>query len=81
MEAAFSDGTITGNGGIPLLAEVDRQLGLIRSVSGYLGDARRQASWASTVYRICSGRARVCVGLGTRGDWNDHEEKLFSLFE
>ncbi len=28
VEAAFSGGAITGNEGIPLLAEVDRQLGL-----------------------------------------------------
>ena len=45
VEAEFSSGAITGNGGIPLLAEVDRQLGLTRSVSRYLGDSRRQASW------------------------------------
>ena len=43
VEAEFSGGAITGNGGIPLLAEVDQQLGLTRSVSKYLGDARRQA--------------------------------------
>ncbi len=58
VEAEFSGGAITGNGGIPLLVEVDRQLDLTRSVSKYLGDARRQASWAaSTVCRICSGSA------------------------
>ena len=45
VEAEFSGGAITSNGGIPLLAEVDRHLGLTRSVSKYLGDARRQASW------------------------------------
>ena len=44
VEAEFSGGAITGNRGIPLLAEVDRQLGLTHSVSKYLGDARRQAS-------------------------------------
>ena len=44
VEAEFSGGAITSNGGIPLLAEVDRHLGLTHSVSKYLGDARRQAS-------------------------------------
>ena len=37
MEAEFSGGAITGNGGIPLLTEVDRHLGLTHSVSKYLG--------------------------------------------
>ena len=37
VKATFSGGAITGNGGIPLLAEVDRQLGLTHSVSKYLG--------------------------------------------
>ncbi len=32
VEAAFSDGAITGNGGIPLLAKVGRQLGLTHAV-------------------------------------------------
>ena len=44
VEAEFSGGAITSNGGIPLLAEVDRHLGLTCLVSKYLGDARRQAS-------------------------------------
>ena len=37
VEVAFSGGAIIGNGGIPLLAEVDQQLGLTCSVSKYLG--------------------------------------------
>ncbi len=57
MEAAFSGGAITGNGGIPLLAEVDRQLDLTRSVSRYLGMHGAKPGPASTVYRICSGSA------------------------
>ena len=36
VEAEFSGGAITGNGGIPLLAEVDRQLGLTCSMSRHL---------------------------------------------
>ncbi|MCY3940849.1 MAG: hypothetical protein OXG29_07195 [Gammaproteobacteria bacterium] len=32
VEADFSGGDITGNGGITLLSSVDRQLGLIRAV-------------------------------------------------
>ena len=58
VEAEFSGGAITGNGGIPLLAEVDQQLGLTRSVSKYLGDARRQARFGGEHRcRICSGSA------------------------
>ncbi len=33
VEAEFSGGAIIGNGGISLLAEMDRQLGLTRSLS------------------------------------------------
>ncbi len=36
VETAFSGGAITGNEGIPMLAEVDRQLGLTRSVLRHL---------------------------------------------
>ena len=44
VEAAFSAGAITDNGGIPLLVEVERRLGLTRSAARYLGGARRRAS-------------------------------------
>ena len=36
VEADFSGGAISGNGGIPLLGEVDRRLGQTRSVARLL---------------------------------------------
>ena len=44
VEAAFRGDAINGNGGIQLLAQVDRRLGLTRSVARSLEDSRRQAS-------------------------------------
>ena len=64
VEAAFSGGAITGNGGIALLAEVDRQWGLTRSVSKYLRDARRQASCVRAPFGGSAQAARVCTGSG-----------------
>ena len=53
--------------------EVDRQLGLTRSVSRYLGDARRQASWRASSTESAQA-ARICAGPGTHEDLNDHGE-------
>ena len=41
IEGEFSGGQVTGNGGIQLLSEVDRKIGLTKSVAGRLGDPRR----------------------------------------
>ena len=57
MEAAFSGGAITGNGGIPLLAEVGRQLGLTRLMSRHLGVMHAPGQlWASIACWTCSDR-------------------------
>ena len=67
IEADFSGGDITGNGGIPLLAQVDRRLGLTRAVARRLDDGRRRASVRHTlgellrqrVYALALGKART----------------------
>ena len=61
VEADFSGGAITSNGGIPLLAEVDRKLGLIRPVAKYLGDARRQASCKHSLLELLRQRVYALV--------------------
>ena len=44
VEADFNGVDITSNGGIPLLAQVDRQMGLTQAAAKVIGDSRRQAS-------------------------------------
>ncbi|MYH34767.1 MAG: hypothetical protein F4013_10570 [Gammaproteobacteria bacterium] len=56
VEADFSGGDITGNGGITLLSSVDRQLGLIRAVARRLDDPRRQASCGHSVADLVKQR-------------------------
>ena len=72
VEAAFSGGAISGNGGIQLLAQVDRRLGLTGSVARSLEDPRRQASCDHRLVDLL--RQRVYgLALGHEG-LNDHEE-------
>ena len=56
-----------------LLAEVDRHLGLTRSVSKYLGDARRQASWGEHRLQDLLRQRVYALDLGHE-DLNDHGE-------
>ena len=70
VEAEFSGGSITGNGGILLLSEVDRQLGLTRALSRCLGDVRRQASCAHGLQGLFRQRL-YALALGHE-DLNDH---------
>ena len=72
VEAEFSGGAIISNGAIPLLAEVDCQSDLTRSVSKYLGDARRQASCEHRLQDLIRQRV-YALALGHE-DLNDHEE-------
>ncbi len=44
VEARFSGGAITSNGGVLLLRDADRRLGLTERVAKALTDPRRQAS-------------------------------------
>lgn len=72
IEADFSGGDITGNGGIPLLAQVDRRLGLTRAVARRLDDGRRRASVRHTLGELLRQRV-YALALGYE-DLNDHGE-------
>ena len=67
IEGEFIGGQVTGNVGIQLLSEVDRKIGLTKSVAGRLGDPRREASCGHGV-----------LALGAE-DLNDHSELRHDL--
>ena len=72
VEARFSGGHITSNGGVVLLREADRRLGLTERVAKALTDPRRQASCVHDALSIV--RQRVYgLALGYE-DLNDHDE-------
>ena len=62
----------TGNGGVQLLSQVGRQLGLTRSVARALDDGRRQASCDHSLGNLLRQRIYV-LALGYE-DLNDHGE-------
>ena len=72
VEADFSGGAISSNGGIQLLAQVDRRLGLTRSLAWLLGDSRRQSSCNHRLSSLLSQRI-YALALGHE-DLNDHGE-------
>ena len=72
VEADFSGGAISSNGGIQLLAQVDRRLGLTRSLARLLGDCRRQSSCNHRLSSLLSQRI-YALALGHE-DLNDHGE-------
>ncbi|MFO7578760.1 MAG: transposase [Nitrosomonas halophila] len=49
VEVNFAGGDITSDGGVMLLRQVDRQIGLSKAVASVLEDTRRQATVASTM--------------------------------
>jgi len=71
VEVNFGGGDVTSDGGVLLLRQADRQMGLTDAVSGVLTDPRRQASCA---HDVCSMlRQRVYgIALGNE-DLNDHQ--------
>ncbi len=71
VEVNFEGGEITSDGGVLLLRQADRVLGLSEAVAQALGDARRQAScWHDGVSLL---RQRVyALALGYE-DLNDHD--------
>ena len=72
VEARFSGGAITSNGGVLLLRQADRRLGLTERVAKALTDPRRQASCVHDAVSIV--RQRVYgLALGYE-DLNDHDE-------
>lgn len=70
VEADFSGGDITSNGGVQLLSQVDRRLGLTRSVARALDDGRRQASCDHSLGDLLRQRI-YALALGYE-DLNDH---------
>ena len=77
VEADFSGCDITSNGGIPLLAQVDRGMGLTRSVARVLYDPRRHASCEHSVADLLRQRI-YALALGYE-DLNDHAELRHDL--
>lgn len=72
VEVDFSGGDITSNGGIPLLAQVDRQMGLTQAAAKVIGDSRRQASCEHSLLELLRQRV-YALALGYE-DLNDHHE-------
>lgn len=70
VEADFSGGDITSNGGIPLLSQIDRQMGLTQAVARVMGDSRRQASCEHSLLELLRQRV-YALALGYE-DLNDH---------
>lgn len=68
IEAAFDGGDLVSDGGVLLLRQVDRRLGLIDAVARVFADARRRASVVHSVrdmltqriYGLCCGWEDVC---------------------
>ncbi|WP_243760650.1 transposase [Pseudomaricurvus hydrocarbonicus] len=63
VEADFSGGDITSNAGILLLSEIDRKIGLSRSVARAMGDGRRKASCEHSVEGLLKQRV-YALALG-----------------
>ena len=71
IEANFNGGDITSDGGVLLLRQVDRLLGLSEAVSKALGDTRRQASCVHDGLSLLKQRV-YGLALGYE-DLNDHQ--------
>lgn len=77
VEASFSGGEVTSNGGVLLLRQADRRLGLLKSVAKALPDERRQKSCAHSVLTMLRQRVfGLCLGYE---DLNDHDELRHDL--
>lgn len=71
IEADFSGGEISSDGGVLLLKQTDRRIGLIQAMARALGDQRRQASCDHRLTTLL--RQRVFgLALGYE-DVNDHD--------
>jgi len=70
VEASFSGGHVTSDGGVLLLRQADRKLGLLREVSQALEDPRRKKSCAHALLTMLRQRVfGLCLGYE---DLNDH---------
>lgn len=71
VEAEFSGGDITSDGGVLLLREMDRRLGLLESVSRVLQDSRGHSKVVHTQLSLLQQRVYgLCLGYE---DLNDHQ--------
>jgi len=77
VEADFTGGDITSNGGIALLAQVDKQMGLTQAVARAIGDTRRRASCDHSLLELLQQRI-YGLALGYE-DLNDHGELRHDL--
>lgn len=71
VEANFQGGDITSDGGVLLLQQVDRRLGLSEAVARTLDDPRRQASIDHDSLSLLRQRV-YALALGYE-DLNDHD--------
>ncbi len=72
VEATFSGGEVTSDGGSLLLRQMDHHLGLLRDVADCFDDVRRQASCSHDVESLIRQRVfALCLGYE---DLNDHQE-------
>ena len=71
VEAEFSGGDVTSDGGVLLLRQADRRLGLTSQVARVLDDPRRQASCEHTSLSML--RQRVYGLAAGYEDLNDHD--------
>ncbi|MBN2164240.1 MAG: transposase [Pontiellaceae bacterium] len=72
VNADFSGGNISSSGGVMLLKQADRQLGLTRSAAQCIPDPRRQASVMHSIRNMIALRV-YSIACGEE-DLNDHSE-------
>jgi hypothetical protein len=77
VEANFKGGDITTDGGVLLLRQVDRLLGLSESIAGVLEDSRRKASVDHNDLGLLRQRL-YALALGYE-DLNDHDQLRHDL--
>jgi len=72
VQAAFDGGDIVSDGGVMLVREVDRRLGLTKAAAGAFSDHRRAASVQHSVHDMVAQRVyAMCCGWE---DVSDHNE-------
>ncbi len=77
VEANFKGGDITSDGGVLLLQQIDRRLGLSKAIAQILDDPRRQASCEHNNLSLLRQRV-YALALGYE-DLNDHESLRLDL--
>ena len=64
IETEFSGGNITSDGGVLLLREVDRLLGLTEKAAAAMGDPRRQKSCRHDLLSLLRQQRVYAIGCG-----------------